>query len=364
MKIALLKSRAKTEGGLEKYAKRIASAFSMAGHEVFLLTTGSSAPTHGIAFPVCRWPGFLRLEQYDRCVRRWLEKHPADLIFGMDRNRIQTHLRLGNGVHAAFLKSRIAAEGRFKYASCLLNPLHRKILELEEAAFTHPGLKKIFVNSHMVRSDLLSHYAADPAKIEVVHNGVEWTEMGVPFASWREGRAELCARFGLDPEAFHLLFVGNGYQRKGLEPLLKALALLKRQDVHLSVIGKEKNLSRFQKLAANCRVRFFGPQEKMAPFYQLADAIAIPSYYDPFANVTLEALCFGVFVFSSKTNGGREILTAETGAVIEDLSRPESIASLLETAPRKTTESATRIRNAAARFDFPGQLAKLIDGCL
>ena len=45
------------------------------------------------------------------------------------------------------------------------------------------------------------------------------------------------------------------------------------------------------------------------PFYQMADALVIPSFYDPFANVTVEALAMGLFVLSSKHNGGPEILT-------------------------------------------------------
>ena len=67
-----------------------------------------------------------------------------DIVFGMERNRFQTHIRAGNGVHAAFLKSRLASEGVLKYGMCLINPLHRKILELEKEGFENPKLKKIF----------------------------------------------------------------------------------------------------------------------------------------------------------------------------------------------------------------------------
>lgn len=373
MNVVLLKARLGQKGGLEKYAHLIASAFLAKGANVTFLTAQEPPknlfePLLSIqAFPVCRWPAFLRLEQFDRCVRRWLKKNPADVVFGMERNRVQTHLRAGNGVHAAYLKSRLAAEGRIKYAICQINPLHRKILELEKEAFEYPGLKKLFVNSHMVRQQVLDHYAADPGKIEVVHNGVEWKERSADFASWEQGRKAALAKFDLDPNTLHLLFIGNGYKRKGLDKLLEALAIRRCKDFHLSVVGKEKQIEKYRakliELGLEKRVRFFGPQDSVLPFYQLADVLMIPSFYDPFANVTVEALAMGLFVISSKTNGGHEILTKQNGAIIEDLLDIESIAASLDLAFRKTPASASAIRETVSHLDFSRQLSKLVDVC-
>ena len=374
MRVALLKMEAKSQGGLEKYAGRIVSAFAKKGADISILTTQTSdrfSPKIAYhSFPISRWPGFIRLEQFDRCVGRWLKEHPVDIVFGMERNRIQTHIRAGNGVHAAYLKSRLVSEGLLKYGMCLINPLHRKILELEKAAFEFPGLKKIFVNSRMVQSELLDHYNVDPSKISVVHNGVEWQDQEAAFSIWQHGKKEALDRFGIDSNALHLLFIGHGYRRKGLDQLLKALSIWKFKDFHLSIIGKDKQINRYrtdvERLGLKDRVRFFGPQKEVVPFYQLADALIIPSFYDPFANVTLEALSFGLFVVSSKSNGGHEILTEENGAIIENLASPESIAAALDRCLicRKTPESATRIRTSVSHLDFSNQISKLIDACL
>lgn len=373
MRIALLKMRSKSQGGLEKYASRIASEFAKKGVDLTFLTT--QPPEHhspGIeycAFPVCRWPGFLRLEQFDRCASRWLKANPVDIVFGMERNRIQTHIRAGNGVHAAYLKSRLASEGPIKYGLCLINPLHRKILELEKSAFEFSGLKKIFVNSRMVQRELLEHYAVEPSKIEVIHNGVEWTEHASSFNDWERGKAEAMRNFGLNPNKLQLLFMGHGYRRKGLDQLIKALSMWKFKDFHLSVVGKERQIDCYRKKAEQLglkdRISFFGPQKEVVPFYQMADALVIPSFYDPFANVTLEALSFGVYVVSSKTNGGHEILSEENGTVIENLASPESIIAALENCLkfRKTASSAEEVRNSVAHLDFSNQLSKLIDAC-
>ncbi len=364
----LLKSHLGKQGGLEKYALRIAQGFLEKGFKVSLLSKipcsiqGVSVHTMN----TCSWPAFRRMEQYDLLVQKWLKEHKTDLIFGMDRNRMQTHIRAGNGVHASFLESRIHTEGKFKWLACKLNPLHRKILQLEKASFEYLGLKTIFANSHMVQKELLQFYRIDPAKIQVVHNGVEWHEMEIDFLSRQEQKKIHMQRLGLDPSRFYFLFIGNGYLRKGLTQLLKAFAKIRYGDAHLLVVGKENKSNNYQSLAANLglknHVSFFGKQQDTRPFYQIADSLVIPSFYDPFANVTLEALAMGLFVVSSRWNGGHEVLTAANGTIIENLLDIDSVASSLEEALRrpKTESQATLIRNSVRHLDFSHQIPKLI----
>jgi UDP-glucose:(heptosyl)LPS alpha-1,3-glucosyltransferase len=370
--VVLLKSRSGSQGGLEKYASRIANAFVEKGARVSVLTTGTVPVDGPVAFHATKtipWPGFVRMDQFDWFVQSWLKKNKADLVFGMDRNRCQTHIRAGNGVHAAYLASRAITEGKLKAFLCQLNPLHRKILELEKCAFENLSLQKLFTNSHMVRDQVLKYYSTDPAKIQVIHNGVEWYEMESRFASWEEGKARACQKFGLDPSRFHFLFIGHGYLRKGLDRLLIGLSRLKERHFSLSVIGKDNQLDLYRakavQLGLKDHVHFFGPSQEISLFYQLADVLAIPSFYDPFANVTVEALAMGLFVLSSKQNGGHEILTADNGAVIADLLDTDAMAHVLETAllHRKTASSARLIRQSVQHLDFSNQLRTLIDAC-
>lgn len=373
--IVLLKSRARNHGGLEKHSARIASAFVEKGARVTILTTGTAQdslqcpPISVVPKKLFPWPASIRMEQFDRFVQNWLKSHPADLIFGMDRNRFQTHIRAGNGVHAAYLKSRILTEGKLKHFVCMMNPMHRKILELEKAAFENPSLQKLFTNSHLVRQQVLDHYDADPSKIEVIHNGVEWAEMEKDYSEWEMKREEGFRKFNLDPNRFHFLFIGNGYLRKGLDRLLEGLSKLSFRDFHLSVIGKDNKMELYQAKAVQMglkdQVRFFGQRSEIRLFYQMADVLVIPSFYDPFANVTVEALAMGLFVVSSKQNGGSEILTENNGVVIEDLLDPDSMCKALETAieHKKTRASALFARKSVEHLDFSKQMRRLIDAC-
>lgn len=115
-------------------------------------------------------------------------------------------------------------------------------------------------------------------------------------------------------------------------------------------------------LGLSDHVSFFGPRSDARMFYQIADSLVIPSFYDPFANVTVEALAMGLFVVSSKSNGGHEILKEEMGTVIPDLKDTQSFAESLSKAINrpKTWIRSQEIRNSVRYLDYSNQLSQLI----
>ncbi len=363
MKVAFLSSRLGFTGGLEKYTSFLAEAFVQAGCEVTLLTTEEGSLDGIEVIQISKRHKFSLKHHtlFDKSCNSWLQAHTQDVVFGMERNSFQTHYRAGSGVHAAYLQRRAMHEPFTKRISFAFNPLHKKILSLEKSAFENPSLQKLFTNSHMVKEEILQHYKTPEEKIEVVHNGVQWHTFEKPFAASLQKAQK---------NSFELLFIGNGYRRKGLDYLLKGLSLLPHRDFHLSVVGKEKNIPFYQNLSYKLRLEkeifFYGPQSDVITFYQQADALAIPSIYDPFANVTLEALAMGLFVISSMHNGGHEILTSENGTTIESLKDPSSVATAIANAmdrPKNRSRSE-KIRKSVRRLDFSSQLAKIVTNTL
>ena len=310
-----------------------------------------------------RKPSVASVIHFNLLCEQYLKTHQTPIVFSLDRNSFQTHLRAGNGVHAAYLKRRKETASLLQRWGFSLNPLHQAILQLEKKGFEHPKLKTLFTNSHLVKEEVLSHYNVDPDKLCVVHNGVEWKAFQPAFDTWQ-------ARKEQSPASFQLLFVGNNYARKGLCHLLHALAPLKKEKFQLHVVGKEKQIDSFralaEKLELSQHILFWGPQQEMTPFYQIADALVIPSLYDPFANVTVEALAMGVPVLSSKSNGGHEILTPTNGLIIQDLNDIPSFSLQLKEmlSTPKTTDSANRIRAAVEPLDFSHQLKKIVTATL
>lgn len=359
-KVAFLLGEMAAVGGLEKYARFLMKAFIDKGCQVTLLTTGTPALLPDLkieSFCLNGKRGYRAQLQFDAFCNTWLKNNPHEIVFGLGRNSFQTHYRAGNGVHAAYLDRRRETESRLKTCTFSFNPRHRRLIELEKRAFEHPELKTLFTNSYMVKEEILCHYATSSQKIEVVHNGVEWRDWQTAFDRSLDQHKQ---------GPFLFLFAGNGYRRKGLAYLLHGLERIKNEDFHLHVVGKDRELPTFFRLARKLGLRnkvfFQGPQSSLQPFYQVADALVIPSVYDPFANVTVEALAMGLYVVSSRYNGGKEVINDSTGTIIAELTEPDSVALSLKKAltKPKTSESAKKIRNSIQNLDFSKQLDKIV----
>jgi UDP-glucose:(heptosyl)LPS alpha-1,3-glucosyltransferase len=372
-KLLILKSCFQKLGGLEKHAIKTAEAFANRGYSVKILTSGKKTPitTHSNIelhyFDKGYGPNFMRIDQFDRYCSYWQEKYPVPIIFGMDRNTKQTHIRAGNGAHIAYLHRRQKIESPLKKMSFSINPLHRKILDIEKKSFEDPSLERLITNSHMVKEEILSYYNVDEKKISVIHNGVEWEDMKEDFALWCDAKKEFATTLKLDTSIYHFLFIGSGFKRKGLKQILKALSLLKTRNFHLSVVGYDKNTTTYRRLAKKLKisnlVTFYGLRSDVKKFYQMCDCLIIPSFYDPFANVTIEALAMGLNVITSRYNGGKEIISTDLhGSIIDDIHSIDSFVAAMQEAIKKpkTLKRATEIRNSVSHLDFSNQLDKLV----
>jgi UDP-glucose:(heptosyl)LPS alpha-1,3-glucosyltransferase len=98
-----------------------------------------------------------------------------------------------------------------------------------------------------------------------------------------------------------VLFVGSGFERKGLAHLLRAMALAGGK-ARLWVIGKGDKgpyLRLAEKLGLSSRVTFWGPHQDVRSFYAAADLFAFPTLYDPFPTAAMEALAAGLPVITT-----------------------------------------------------------------
>jgi len=374
-RVVIFKQELTSKGGLEKATMRIAKAFVDKECEVFIVTATPQllcpvmTGVIPVSFPV-RWlVHFTQLTAWDAVCKSYASRHKADVILSFDRTTPQTHIRAGNGIHAAYLQRRSEEVTPLKKASFAINPLHRTILRLEKEAFASKALRRVIVNSAMVKDEAIEHYGVDPSLLQVIHNGVEWSEMESSFQKWPSLREEAAKEIGSDPGAFHFLFAGHEYGRKGLDHLLHGLSRLRRTDPRLIVIGRDKHIGAYKRTAEKLglkHVYFLGPRKDLHRFYALADAAVIPSLYDPFANVTIEALAMGVFVVSSRFNGGSEVIDDSRGAIIENLHDPDSVATSLALALKKpkTEETARDIRYSVRHLDYPLHLSRFTAACL
>lgn len=367
-KIALLKRSFKSGGGLEKQASIILKELLKKGFFVELITTEYR---HKIkdknlsvsilkSIPIL---SFLKVLSFDIFCKNHLKKKDIPSL-SFDRISRQTYIRAGDGVHREYLINRKKSSPLFKKISFLLNPLHMLILKIEKRAFENRELKKIITNSNMVKKDILKHYNVSENMIEVIHNGVEWDHFGKYFLNYK--KKSLAKKLKIELSKYIFLFIGNGFERKGLKALLKALSHIDNKNFHLLVVGEDKKLKKFKKeskkLGLENMVSFFGKVSNTIPFYQISDALVIPSIYDPFANVTIEALSMGLFVITSKNNGGSEVINNENGKIV-DIYDEKAFANCLKEAMRKkkNKKSAEKIRSSVKNLKLSNQLKKIIN---
>jgi UDP-glucose:(heptosyl)LPS alpha-1,3-glucosyltransferase len=184
----------------------------------------------------------------------------------------------------------------------------------------------------------------------VIYNGVDLDRFR---PADQETRVKTRAQTGFGEDDRVVLFVGSGFARKGLEIAIRALAHLAPQQAgrtSLVVVGRgdPRRYARFaSSLGLGNRVQFVGPVTDVTGWYHAADALLLPTLYDPFANVCLEALACGVPVVTTAANGASEALAADTGGVVvEDAQDVASVARGLESVLRwgRTRVDACRAR--------------------
>ena len=149
---------------------------------------------------------------------------------------------------------------------------------------------------------------------------------------------------GLKPEDRMVLFVGRIEPLKGVDTLIQAMSCLQlketKRPVHLAIIGGDPGASpeemsaemaRLQKLCDDLgldqSVVFLGQrdQDKLPYYYSAAEVVVMPSHYESFGMVALEAMACGTPVIASEVGGLAYLVRdGETGFTIPD-QEPEEL---------------------------------------
>jgi glycosyltransferase involved in cell wall biosynthesis len=188
-------------------------------------------------------------------------------------------------------------------------------------------LKVLAAVSHGVADELARHFPR--VAVKVTPNGVD----GMRFRPDSGMRLRLRRAEGVDPYQTVALFVGGDWDRKGLAIAIRGLKAARDSgiDLPLWVVG-EGDRARFQHLAerlgvGSC-VHFFGRRPDTERFYQAADLLLFPSYYEAFSLAALEAAATGLPVVITAVNGAAELVgDGEAGVVVEPT--PEAIGAVL-----------------------------------
>jgi D-inositol-3-phosphate glycosyltransferase len=190
---------------------------------------------------------------------------------------------------------------------------------------------------------LIEDYGADRQKIAVVPPGVDLTR----FRTIDKNNARTSVDLA-DGRA-HVIFTGRIEPLKGIDTLLRATALLRqrRPDMvektnvtiiggDLAMIGRDPELTRLYDLRCMLKlcdvVRFVGAKDQtILPYYfAAADIVVMPSHYESFGLVALEAMATGTPVIASAVGGLTHLVQdGETGLVVPPRD-PEALAKRMD----------------------------------
>jgi glycosyltransferase involved in cell wall biosynthesis len=107
------------------------------------------------------------------------------------------------------------------------------------------------------------------------------------------------------------------------------------------------------------RVAWLGVRSDIERWYAAADVLVLPTRYEPFGNVHLEALAAGLPVVTSRVAGGAEVVDAACGAVVEPGAAGDVAKAVMRLRARPAAETRAAARAAAEPFTFARQVAGL-----
>jgi len=345
----------KETGGMNVYVREVSRELGRMGVSVDVFTRSQDSSIQrvvrlgerarvihlaaGAEAPMARERVYDHMDEFAEGVEAWR------IAEAIDYDLIHAHYWL-SGVAALTLKRRwsVPVLQMFHTLARLKNRVARSAAELEPLVRVEEETRivsdadRIVAANVVERAELLRDYGAHASRIATIPCGVD-TDLFTPG-----DRAEARRRLGLDDRPV-LLWVGRIAPIKGLDTLLDTVARLREagRDMRLLVVGGEADeptnghetslRRRIAALGLGESVRFVGPQpQSVLPLYYVAaDVTVLPSYYESFGMVALEAMACGSPVIASRVGGlVTTVRDGVTGFLVPD-GDVEALAERIET---------------------------------
>jgi len=336
MKIAIIRQKFVLYGGAEQFVQGYIHQLAEAGHDIHIFAnqwSPSSHPNihlhHVSSFKL---NAFIRTLSFAWFSAKAVGKESFDIIQSHEKTWKQDVYRAGDGCHSEWLEQRKRSLPALKRFFLSFNPYHRLILKLEKTLFESGRCKKFIAISQMVKTNILKHYHCPPDNISVVYNGVNLKRFH-PDNKDEYGKI-VRKELGIPDSSVLILFVGSGFERKGLKPLLQATLYLRPEDWKLVIMGKGKwkKYIPFSPENLRSRIIYKEPVPDIEKYYSAADIFVLPSIYEPFGNANLEALASGLPVITTRHCGAADIIQhKKNGLIVENPESAQEIAENINT---------------------------------
>lgn len=166
-----------------------------------------------------------------------------------------------------------------------------------------------------------------------IHYGLKKNNQTVIYSGISPEKGKVDSQVKLPLGKINLLFVGRFDPQKGLDLLLEAFNSCQRQDLHLTIIGdnvvgggvkiEKKNTD---------RVTFLGwiPHDKLTSYYSACDVVIMPSRWEAFGLVAIEAMKYGKAVIVSNRGALPELIEDGKNGFVFNFEKTEQLIEILE----------------------------------
>jgi glycosyltransferase involved in cell wall biosynthesis len=325
-------------GGSECVAFELHRAWQALGVDARAVTSHATEPEarHGISF-VTPWLVHLGLHSRWRYLAAlvtvplftltatwWVKRSNGSKIVLSHGDSLIGDVCVVHAVNSASL----AEKRRTGYYGWLLNPSNLWVAWRDWWMLAGGRYRKVVAISERTRQQLKQYYNVSDERIVTIPNGINLSRFNPENA---RSRYAVRHSFGISKDLPLLLFVGSQYRLKGLEFVIRAMVEMDTKAA-LLVVGADE-AAPFKRLAdqlgVSDRVIFAGARSDLPTIYPAADAFVLPTLYETFALVCLEAMASGLPVLASPVGGIEDYLRdGENGLYIQR--DPTEIAAKLD----------------------------------
>jgi UDP-glucose:(heptosyl)LPS alpha-1,3-glucosyltransferase len=284
-----------------------------------------------------RVPAALRPVAFRRAAARAIAADPPDLLVSFGATCPPGDVLWVQSVHRAWLAQSRTITWRGRSLSARTRYVlarHQVLLELERQYFTRSNPRHVLCTSQR-EVDALSHCYSVPRELmTVVPNGYDPGQ----FSPERRSALRPAVRqaMGVDDGDLVLLFVANELHRKGFGQTLEAVARLHDRRVHVALVGRRPPTDYaevIQRLGLGEQVQYHGPTDDVGRWHAGADLLVLPSQYEPFGIVIVEALASGLPVVTTRLAGASVAVEhGVTGWLQDDPYDVDELTALLRAA--------------------------------
>lgn len=354
-------------GGVETYVHQLAKNFASKGHRVFVLSTSKNSyttfiadgvnyimiPTKTINIPhLPKYPLQMLIFNIKAAITaaKLNQKYKFDVVhaqfccgffYALLKPFLRDNTKFVVTLHGTLVDEQLAhilpiflnesGRKRFKI-SALFKSLKICTSFLPLIIMEYISVKRaegIIASSHDTLKRAIQYYRIKKKKATVIYSGINSER----FSIEREPNVK---QQSLWPDTFNILYVGRADERKGIQFLIKAASILtlKHQNVRFFLVGpdtekysshlKEKNLQKFFALAGKV------PQKTLTKYYLTSDIFVLPSLYEGFGLVVLEAFAAGKPVVAFNIASLPELIENGKNGFLVEAFNSEKFASFIE----------------------------------